>query len=87
MVVLLTVVVAVCFVASLLPFLFPGAALGLLGVVLNDRIGNLLAGVAPGLRQSAVMAGPEGTDLTFQGVLLLYVPLFFLLLLASRRRV
>jgi hypothetical protein len=84
--VLLFTIVAVCFAASLLPFLFPGAAIGLLGVVLNDVIGNGIAGLVPSLRRGTLLAGSEGSDLTIQGVLALYLPLLLLLLLASRRK-
>ena len=48
MALLATVVVLVCFVASLLPFLLPGAVIGLLGNVLNDALGDPLWAVAAG---------------------------------------
>jgi hypothetical protein len=80
----LTMVLAVGFVASLLPFLFPGAIISMLGTFLNDVIGNGIAAVAPGLRSNVIMAGPEGTDLTLPGVLALYVPVLLLLIALGR---
>ena len=86
MVLVLTVVVAVCFGASLLPFLFPGAVVGLFGVILNSGLGELLVlilGVSPG---ALVTGGSGGVILTLPGVLAVYVPLLLLLLFVQRNR-
>lgn len=86
MALILTVVVSVCFVASLLPFLFPGAVIGLLGKVLNDALGDPLWALVPAVRGTLVRSGTEGPMLTLQGVLALYVPLLLLLLWSQRGR-
>ena len=86
MALILTVVVTVCFVASLLPFLLPGAVIGLLGKVLNDALGDPLWALVPAARGTLVRSGAEGPMLTLQGVLALYVPLLLLLLWSQRGR-
>jgi hypothetical protein len=86
MALLVTVVVLVCFVASLLPFLLPGAAIGLLGKVLNDALGDPLWALAPPARGMLVSSGAEGPVLTLQGVLALYLPLLLILLWYQRGR-
>jgi hypothetical protein len=86
MALVLAVVVAVCFVASLLPFLFPGAVIGLLGKVLNDALGDPLWGLVPVARGTLVTSGPGGPMLTLEGVLLIYAPLFLVLVWLQRRR-
>jgi hypothetical protein len=86
MVLLLSVVVTVCFVASLLPFLMPGAAIGLLGKALNDALGDPLWNLLPAVRGTLVVSGAEGPVLTLQGVLVLYIPLLLILLWLQRGR-
>ena len=86
MALVVTVVVLVCFLASLLPFLLPGAAIGLLGKVLNDALGDPLWALAPPVRGILVSSGAEGPVLTLQGVLALYVPLLLILLWYQRGR-
>jgi hypothetical protein len=86
MVLLLTVVVAVCFVAALLPFLFPGAVIGLFGKILNDALGDPMWNLVPAARGLLVRGGPGGPMLTREGVLAVYVPLLVVLLLLGRRR-
>jgi hypothetical protein len=86
MALMLTVVVAVCFIASLLPFMLPGALIGLLGKVLNDALGDPLWAFVPAARGTLVGSGPEGPMLTFRGVLALYVPLLVVLLWSQRGR-
>lgn len=86
MALILTVVVTVCFVASLLPFLLPGAVIGLLGKVLNDALGDPLWALVPAARGALVTTGAEGPMLTLQGVLALYVPLLLILLWSQRGR-
>jgi hypothetical protein len=85
MILALTVVVAVCFIASLLPFLFPGAVIGLLGKVLNDAIGDPLWNLVPAARRVLVVSPSGGPMLTFEGVLGVYVPLLLALLWMQRR--
>jgi hypothetical protein len=86
MALILTVIALVCCVASLLPFLMPGAAIGLLGKVLNDALGDPLWALLPAARGSLVTSGTEGPVLTLQGVLALYVPLLLILLWYQRGR-
>jgi hypothetical protein len=86
MVLVLTVVVVVCFLAGLLPFLFPGAVIGLLGKVLNDALGDPLWALVPAARGVLVTSGPGGPMLTREGVLAIYVPLLAVLLWLQRRR-
>ena len=84
MALILMVVVTVCFVASLLPFILPGAAIGLLGKVLNDALGDPLWALVPPVRGTLVTSGSEGPVLTLQGVLAVYVPLLLILLWQQR---
>ena len=86
MVLVLTVVITVCFVASLLPFVLPGSAVGLLGQVLNDALVDPLWGLVPAARGMLVTSGPGGPILTLEGVLLVYVPLLLVLLGLQRGR-
>jgi hypothetical protein len=86
MALLLTVVVTVCFFASLLPFMLPGAVIGLLGKVLNDALGDPMWAFVPAVRGTLVASGSEGPMLTFRGVLALYVPLLVVLLRSQRGR-
>jgi hypothetical protein len=86
MLLVLTVVVAVCFIASLLPFMFPGAVIGLLGKGLNDAIGDPLWNLVPSARRVLVISPPAGPMLTLEGVLVVYVPLLLALLWLQRRR-
>jgi hypothetical protein len=80
MILVLTVVVAVCFIASLLPFMFPGAVIGLLGKVLNDAIGDPLWNLVPAARRILVVSPPGGPMVTLEGVFVVYVPLLLALL-------
>jgi hypothetical protein len=86
MLLLLTVVVAVCFFAALLPFLFPGAVIGLLGKMLNDVLGDPMWNLVPAARRVLVTSGPGGPMLTREGVLAVYIPLLVVLILLQRRR-
>ena len=86
MALLLTVVVTVCFIASLLPFMLPGAVIGLLGKVLNDALGDPMWAFVPAMRGTLVTTGSEGPMLTLRGVLALYVPLLVVLLWSQRGR-
>jgi hypothetical protein len=86
MLLVLAVVVTVCFIASLLPFMLPGAAIGLLGKVLNDAIGDPLWNLVPAARRILVYDGPGGPMLTLEGVLVIYVPLLLGLLWLQRVR-
>jgi hypothetical protein len=86
MALILTVVVAVCFLASLLPFMLPGAAIGLLGKILNDALGDPLWNLVPAARGTLVRSGSAGPMLTLQGVLVIYVPLLLVLLGLQRGR-
>jgi hypothetical protein len=86
MALVLTVVVTVCFIASLLPFMMPGAVIGLLGKVLNDALGDPLWTLVPAARGILVTRGSEGPLLTFRGVLALYMPLLAILLWGQRGR-
>jgi hypothetical protein len=86
MALILMVVVLVCFVASLLPFMLPGAVIGLLGNVLNGALGDPLWALLPVARGTLVTSGSEGSLLTLRGVLAVYVPLLLILLWQQRGR-
>ena len=86
MALLLTVVVTVSFIAALLPFMLPGAVIGLLGKVLNDALGDPMWAFVPAVRGTLVASGSEGPMLTLRGVLALYVPLLVVLLWSQRGR-
>jgi hypothetical protein len=86
MALILTVVITVCFIASLLPFVFPGAVIGFLGRALNDALGDPLWVFVPVARGALVQSGSEGPVLTLQGVLAVYLPLLLLLLVRQRGR-
>jgi hypothetical protein len=86
MLLLLTVVVIVCFLAALLPFLFPGAVIGLLGKILNDVLGDPMWNLVPAARGVLVTSGTGGPMLTREGVLAVYVPVLIVLFLLQRRR-
>jgi hypothetical protein len=66
--------------------MLPGAAIGLLGKVLNDALGDPMWALIPAVRGILVTSGSEGPMLTLRGVLALYVPLLVLLLLSQRGR-
>jgi hypothetical protein len=85
MALIVAVVVAVCFIASLLPFLFPGAAIGLFGKVLNDAVGDPVWVFLPFARGALVTIGPAGPILTLIGVLAIYLPLLLIVLRLGRR--
>jgi hypothetical protein len=82
---ILAVVVIVCFVASLLPFLFPGAAIALLGKVLDDALGDPVWALLPFARGTLVTSDLGGPVLTLTGVLAIYVPLLLVALRFGRR--
>ncbi|HEX2500221.1 MAG TPA: hypothetical protein VHO73_02100 [Methylomirabilota bacterium] len=86
MALILMLVVTVCFIASLLPFLLPGAVIGLLGNVLNRVLGDPLWALVPPVRGTLVSSGVEGPVLTLRGALALYVPLLLVLLWQQRGR-
>jgi len=82
MLVLLVIVVALLFVTSVLPFLYPGAVVSMFGVVLNQSLGGLLASTL-GIGKGSLVAGGA---LTFQGVLVVYLPILVILLFVVRGR-
>jgi hypothetical protein len=86
MALILLVVATVCFVASLLPFLLPGAAIALIGKILNGALADPLWVLVPPARGILVTSGADGPGLTLQGVLLLYAPLVLILLRLQRGR-
>jgi hypothetical protein len=86
MALVLTLVVTVCFIASLLPFLLPGAVVGLIGNVLNRALGDPLWALVPPARGTLVSRGLEGPVLTLRGALAIYVPLLLVLLWQQRGR-
>jgi len=86
MVVVLLVAVGVGWIASLLPFLFPGSIFSVFGAALNGWLGELLVsglGFSPG---SLVVGNPGDASLTLGGVSVLYGPLLLVLALVYRRR-
>jgi hypothetical protein len=86
MLLVLTVVLVVCFLAALLPFLFPGAVIALFGKLLNDALGDPLWNLIPAARGVLVTSGSSGPMLTLEGVLAVYMPLLAALLFLQRRR-
>jgi hypothetical protein len=86
MLLVLAVVFVVCFLAALLPFLFPGAIIALFGKLLNDALGDPLWNLVPAARGILVTSGSGGPMLTLEGVLAVYMPLLAGLLFLQRRR-
>jgi hypothetical protein len=82
---LLTVILAVCLVASLLPLLFPGAGIGLLGLLLNQALAPLLAEI-PAIGPRLVVGSGAARTLTLEGVVVAYGPVLLVLLWGQRRR-
>ena len=80
------VIIAVCFIASLLPFMLPGTALGLIGKVLNDALGDPVWQFLPFTRGTLVVAVGGNPMLTFQGVLVVYGSLLVVMFLWQRGR-
>ena len=88
MAVVALVTVGVGWIASLLPFLFPGSIFSVFGAALNGWLGELLAsglgvGFSPG---PLVIGNPGDASLTLAGVSVVYGPLFLVLALVYRRR-
>jgi hypothetical protein len=83
---IVAVVIVVCFVASLSPFLFPGAVIGLLGKLLNDALGDPLWALVPPVRGALVTRGAEGPVLTLTGVLAVYASALLIVLMLRRTR-
>lgn len=86
MLLVLAVVVVVCFLAALLPFLFPGAVIALFGKLLNDALGDPLWNLVPAARGILVTSGSGGPMLTLEGVLAVYIPVLAALLVLRRWR-
>lgn len=82
--VLLLVVVTIAFIASLLPVLYPGSLMSILGTPLNAFLGELLGETFRVGRGTLVTRGPGAYTLTFEGVLAVYGPLLILILLGMR---
>ena len=78
--------VVVCFFASLLPFLFPGAVIGLFGKLLNDALGTRCGISCPPPGGLLVTARRGGPCSRCEGVLAVYVPALVILLWLQRRR-
>jgi len=85
MLLLLLVVLIAGFVASAIPFVYPGTIMNTLGAFLNLLLGELLGSFKIGLG-TLVTPSSEGYTLTLQGVLLVYLPAIVALLLLRRRR-
>jgi hypothetical protein len=86
MLLLLTVAVVVCFLASLLPVLFPGTLIAMMGGHLNAWLGEHVAALAPQARGTLVLGERGSLQLTFLGVLAVYAPVILLLLWGQRGR-
>ena len=74
-----TVILTVCFLASLMPFLMPGAAISLIGKVVNDALGDPVWQLLPFTRGTLVVSSGGNPVLTLQGVLAVYIPVLALL--------
>ena len=86
MALIVTVILTVCFLVSLLPYLLPGTAVGLIGKVLNDALGDPVWQLLPFARGTLVASANGNPVLTLQGVLAIYMPLLGLLLWQQRGR-
>jgi hypothetical protein len=80
------VIVTVCFVASLSPFLMPGALIGFVGNGLNGALADPVWTLLLPARGTLVASGSDGPLLTLQGVLAVYVPLLVILLRQQQGR-
>lgn len=79
---LLFCAVTLLFLFSLLPFMFPGSLIGLLGSTLDAILGEALAPLLPGW---AVGGGRSGTALTLEGTLAVYLPVLAIVYLFMRK--
>jgi hypothetical protein len=86
MVVFLLMIALTGFGASLLPFLFPGSLVSLLGVNLNHMLGGLLASILQVDTGTLVERAGDGHALTFPGVLVVYLPILVALAFILRGR-
>jgi hypothetical protein len=82
--ILLLVVLTIAFVASLLPVLYPETIVSLLGTPLNAFLGDILGSTLHVGNGTLVTRGQGEYTLTLEGVLAVYGPVFFLLLLGLR---
>ncbi len=82
---LVSAVVALCFIASLIPFIYPDTVMNVLGVYLNLAIGEFLATTLKLGKSSLVEGTSMGHTLTLDGVLTVYVPMLVILLFFWRR--
>jgi len=80
------VIFAVCFLASLLPFMLPGTAMALIGKVLNDALGDPVWQFLPFARGTLAVAPGGNPVLTLQGVLAVYGAVLVLMFLWQRGR-
>lgn len=85
MLLLLFIVVVVAFLVSLLPAIYPGTIVSMLGAPVNGAIAEFIATTLKVGVGSLVVPAKGGYVLTVQGVLAFYVPLMVLLFLASRK--
>jgi hypothetical protein len=81
-----TVIVTVCFLASLLPYLMPGTGISLIGKVLNDTLGDPVWQLLPFARGTLAVSVGGNPVLTLEGVLAVYMPLLALLFWSQRGR-
>lgn len=79
------IVFAFFLAASTLPFIYPGAVVSALGVVVNHWLGEFVAGTLGVGRGTLVAPGPYPM-LTFEGVLVVYLSVLVLILLVFRNR-
>ncbi len=84
--VLLLIVVLIAFVASLLPILYPGTIVSMLGTPLNVLLGELLGHTLKVGKGSLVTMAQGAYTLTPEGVLAIYVPVLVVILLVMRGR-
>lgn len=84
MLVLLLIVVTIAFTASLLPILYPGSLVSVLGTPLNVFFAELLGNTFQVGRGTLVTREQGAYALTFEGVVAVYGPALFLILLGLR---
>ncbi len=81
---ILLAVLSLCFLSSLIPFIYPETIMNAIGAFLNHVLGELLASLGI---EGGLVAGTGGVyALSLQGVLAVYLPPILLILFILRGR-
>ena len=83
---LLLPALALGFIASLIPFIYPVTLFNIPGVQLNLALGGLLANAVPAAQGVLVGVAHGAYTLTLAGVFAVYGPPLMLVLMSLRRR-